>query len=216
MNFSGHRLRGGRPAVSELLATLILIAITLIAGAAVFGFVNGQAGVSEKQYANSVASNINYLNEHFVIVNVQFPSPCFSGLSTTCSSATLSVYNTGSATLNIKSLTVTGAFSSVAGVRLYDISTATGTECFVSTSTLSTTTTSTSTGASVSGVNTTTTVSGGTTTTVANIPTQTVPPVTFTVTIPAGCPLFAKGDSYQFQVLGLYGNTATYQITASG
>jgi hypothetical protein len=45
----------------------MLIAITLIAGIAVFGWVNGQAGSATQAVGNSVASNVNFLNEHEVI-----------------------------------------------------------------------------------------------------------------------------------------------------
>ena len=53
----------GRRAISEVLGSLIMIAITLVAGAAVFGFVNGQSGASSQAIGNSAAQNINFLNE---------------------------------------------------------------------------------------------------------------------------------------------------------
>jgi len=45
-----------------------MISITLVAGAAVFGFVNGESGTSAQAVGNDVSSNINFLNEREVIV----------------------------------------------------------------------------------------------------------------------------------------------------
>jgi flagellin-like protein len=61
-----------RRAVSELMGTLIMVTITLVAGAAVFGWINGQAGSSESAYGASVANNIDFLREHFVVVTQSF------------------------------------------------------------------------------------------------------------------------------------------------
>ncbi len=45
-----------------------MIAITLVSGAAVIGFVNGQTGVSSQAVGNSAAANIDFLNEREVVV----------------------------------------------------------------------------------------------------------------------------------------------------
>jgi flagellin-like protein len=66
--------RKKRRAISEVMGSLIMIAITLIAGAAVFGFVNGQSGNSAQAVGNSANSNINFLNEREVIVVAQMVS----------------------------------------------------------------------------------------------------------------------------------------------
>ena len=94
-------------AVSELVGTLIMVAITLVAGAAVFGWINGQATTSETAYGASVANNVNFLRERFVIVATNFTntaSPC-SGIK--CFS-TLGVYlyNNGQLTVNISRITI--------------------------------------------------------------------------------------------------------------
>ena len=57
-----------RRADSEVMGTRLMVAVTLVAGATVFGFVNGQAAASESQYGASVAINVNSLKEHFVIL----------------------------------------------------------------------------------------------------------------------------------------------------
>ncbi|MDG6990378.1 MAG: hypothetical protein JRM99_03030 [Nitrososphaerota archaeon] len=56
------------------MATVLTIAITVIAGAAVWGYVNGQAGVSGGQYAQAVGATNEYLQERFVVPQVAFLS----------------------------------------------------------------------------------------------------------------------------------------------
>ncbi len=76
-----------------------MVAITLVAGAAVFGFVNGQTSSSANAVGQNAASNINFLNERQVIV--------YAAVSTTPGNYTLWVYNSGSiATLNITAVNV--------------------------------------------------------------------------------------------------------------
>jgi hypothetical protein len=89
------------------MSALIMIAITLVAGAAVFSFVNGAAGNSAKAVGNSVASNINFLNEREVVV-----AACWASSSGSCkaggTSLELYVYNNGAIspeTMNEISLT---------------------------------------------------------------------------------------------------------------
>ena len=69
MRFSPKRKR---VAVSELIGTLVMVAITLVAGAAAFGYIENQAKVSEGAYGQSVANNVNYLRESFVVVSQTF------------------------------------------------------------------------------------------------------------------------------------------------
>ena len=59
--------RRGRAGISEVVAAVLTIAITLIAGAALFGYVNGQAATSESNLGNAVGGNVNFLNERFVV-----------------------------------------------------------------------------------------------------------------------------------------------------
>ena len=50
-----------------------MLAITMVAGAAVFGFVNGQAGSSAQQYGGQVQNQISALGERFVFAYTYFP-----------------------------------------------------------------------------------------------------------------------------------------------
>jgi len=63
-----------RPGISELVGSLLAIAITITAGAAVFGYINTQAGVSERQYGGAVGGTVNYLQEQFAVVDMSFTS----------------------------------------------------------------------------------------------------------------------------------------------
>jgi hypothetical protein len=51
---------------------MLLIAMTLVAGFAVFGYVRLQANVSELSYAQSVGGTMNYLQERFVVAQVTY------------------------------------------------------------------------------------------------------------------------------------------------
>jgi hypothetical protein len=53
-------------------AAVVTIAITLIAGFALWGYVNGQAAASENGIGVANAANVNYLNERFVISDMGF------------------------------------------------------------------------------------------------------------------------------------------------
>jgi flagellin-like protein len=216
---------GNKAGISEIVASLIMVAVTLIGGVAVFGFVNSQAGTSERQYAGTVAANVNNLDEHFSVVNIQFGSSCVSGsnppldqIGGTCGQALIFVYNTGSVSLDVQAITITGPTSSVGGVPLDVVASQTGTVDYPTTLGCST--------SQFTYTYATTTVVAGITSTVTTsdigiisqpIPSSLVPPAVFTVVLPGGpCPIFVAGASYQVQVQGIYGNIANFQITASG
>ena len=64
-----------RVAISDLVGAILSVAITLIAGAAVFGYVNTQAGNSEVQIGKSVGTSVGFLQERFVVVDLSFGTP---------------------------------------------------------------------------------------------------------------------------------------------
>jgi flagellin-like protein len=112
-----------RRAVSEVLATLMMIAITLVAGAAVIGWVNGQAGTSEKAYGNSAANNINYLNERFAPESQVFSNTAgaivscagslgIGGTGPGCESASFYLYNDGSLAFTLYSVRIVSTSAS--------------------------------------------------------------------------------------------------------
>lgn len=85
------RRRARRAGISELVGSLLAIAITIIAGAAVFGFVNGQAGTTEQQYGVAAGQTAGFLAEKFVVPLLTFPNS---------TSVTVWVYNSGSINFN--------------------------------------------------------------------------------------------------------------------
>ena len=197
-----------------------MIAITLVAGAAVFGFVNGQAGTSEKQYGIAVANNVNYLREHFVIVNVQFAStpagaPCVLSGPTNkyCADIFVSIYNNGNVAFTPQSFTLfntTKTSPSGASVpQMYIVSTATATTAYGRTGTGAP-------AACGSGFS-----SGAAYTPTTAVGISTVPPTVYTITLPTTCfttltSQILVGASYQLQILGTFGYVGQVQVTASG
>jgi len=80
---------------------MAVVAVTLIAGAGVLGFVNGQASSSEQNYNNNVAAEINCTNEQFAVTNL-----AFVGMSNN--------------TLNVTAMNVGREYLGVAEVDLYN------------------------------------------------------------------------------------------------
>ena len=71
---------------SELVAVVLTVAITIIAGTATWGYVRDQANLSENSVNNSVLVNNDFLGEHFNVETMYFGS---------ATSTTFWVYNTG-------------------------------------------------------------------------------------------------------------------------
>jgi hypothetical protein len=184
--------------VSETIGAMLAIAITLIAGAAAWGYVRSQAATSEGALQNSAVANNNMLNEHFATVDMYFG---------TTTSATFWVYNTGSVTFQIFSVRLydsTGLvnlfFNSTqtGGVktdRVYDLRSGLSTKCKTAAATYET--------PSITGTTTRTTN--------AQIFTLTIPPTLVT------CPSFGQtivaGTTYTVVVTGIYGNTVAFSQT---
>jgi len=91
-----------------------MIAITLVAGTAVFGYVRGQANVSELAYGQNVGGTLNFLQERFVIPLVSYSS----------NSVTVYVYNNGQTIDQFTQLEVYGPSRSAMDV-VYDANYAT-------------------------------------------------------------------------------------------
>ena len=191
-----------RHAVSELMGTLIMIGITLVAGAAVIGWVNGQAGASEQVYGQNVANNVNYLSEHLVVVNIQFPSSGCSGTAPNryCNVMQISIYNNGALVDSLGSVAVVDKNGVTQAMVAQTTPTSPGAWCAPNP------------GCAVSPVLKTTSMTTG--------PTQ--QPTVFTITLPtaaAACTsllCFSVGSFYTVQVIGAFGYSVQVQLTASG
>jgi archaellum component FlaF (FlaF/FlaG flagellin family) len=87
-----NRIRKG---VSPVIATTIIISLTLIVGFATWSFVNSEAATASTAFGQSTASNVNYLRERFVITNVAFNSN---------GTITIWFYNNGAVNTQIKEI----------------------------------------------------------------------------------------------------------------
>lgn len=213
------RHAGRRVGISELTGTLMMIAITLVAGAAVLAWVNSQAAVSESAYGQRIGNQVDFYNEQFVIVSVQFserqggvPTSCVSGGSGTtyCNTVSVAIYNTGNVSLQVRDFSIEN---------LTDKSTS-GTSVPKLSITSDNSTTPLQVCASSQGDRTVDDYSSkGSTVPVGN---SQGPPTVFTFTLPTTCyppsgPAgygILLGASYQVQVVGRYGNVVTVEVTA--
>lgn len=190
--------RSRRRGIAELVATVLAIAVTVIAGAAVFGFVNSQAAQSESALASNAGSTNSFLSEHFGIIDMYFGST---------SSATFWVYNTGSVALSVFSVRFYGSGGSINLYFNYTMSGAVPTDYVYDLR-------------SVSAGLCRTAASSYESPSIGNTTTNPTNAAMFTITIPpslSGCPsygnILATGHTYTLVVTGLYGNVVTYSQT---
>ncbi|MDG6988555.1 MAG: type IV pilin N-terminal domain-containing protein [Nitrososphaerota archaeon] len=87
-----------RRALSEVVGTVLVVSMTIIAAAAVWGYINGEAGVASQAYGQSVGNSVQYLEEKFTVVDVSWPATCPTGTS---ACATVWIYNTGNIQLSL-------------------------------------------------------------------------------------------------------------------
>ena len=177
---------------------MLAIGMTLLAGAAVFGYVNLQAGVSETAYGQSAGVVVNQMQEKFVVFDVSYPTSGCAGSN--CVS--LWVYNTGYTNLLLTSIRVSGPSGTINV--LYNYTTSGGTKTnyvydLRGTSTACKLASSSYESPTVSGVNDKISVT--------QLVTLTIPPTR------AGCPsyglTFVSGTTYTVTVLGYFGNIGT-------
>ena len=172
--------------MSEVEGAVLTIAITLIAGAALFGYVNDEAAVNERQYGQAVGGTVNFLNERFAVVNMAFPSP---------DSVEIWLYNDGQLNLQVTQITLYDGSESQMNLAYSGYSSSTSTETAnggfcdsidIPSSSLTTNPTLSSVSAPA-----------GTT------------PLEITLQLPAGCTL-TSGLTYDVNVLGVHGNDVIY------
>lgn len=183
-----------------------MVAITLVAGAAVFGWVNGQAGSSEITYGQSAAAGINYLREHFVPVTNTFTGPAgvaCSGSPKVCTIANFWVFNNGQLAFLLASLQIQSAVGAPSSNFLNIAYNSTGFKAYDSAGTSLSCSPSTP-GFSVPSVN--------------PIPVGTLSSTPYSVTIPScfGVNNIVVGQGYVITMTGLFGNIVQYQLTANG
>jgi hypothetical protein len=172
-----------RAGVSEVMAAVLTIAITLLAGAAVFGYINGQAAASENRIGQAAGGNADFLNEKFVVVQMSFSNACVSP-SPNC--AIIWVYNNGQVDLQMKWVHLYNGSRTLDNVPLdftYNSTSALGGTCGKGTGTMSP-------GFSL------------------DVPPQSSP-TSVKLFISSACP-FTSGTTYYVNVLAQFGNNVVY------
>ena len=101
--------------------------MTLVAGAAIFGYVNSQAGVASQAYGQSVGNSVQYLEEKFTVVDMSWgTTTCGTG---SCAAVTIWLYNTGSIALSLDQVRLYGVNSTGTSLDLlYNYSSTGGTQ----------------------------------------------------------------------------------------
>jgi len=164
---------------------MLLIAMTLVAGFAVFGYVRLQANVSELSYAQSVGGTMSYLQERFVVAQVTY----------TASAVTVYIYTNGQIATQFAQIEVYGPTRATLDVT-YDanyVTVANPAACRGQTT------------ASISNENPLLGTGTGKLSVKVNYVTSVV------LTLPACAGLnFVAGNTYFIKLLGTFGNTAVY------
>jgi len=216
--------RGKRLGIAELTGSLLMIALTIVAGAAVFGWAITQAGVSEGSLGQNAANQANYYHESFVVVSIQFSyntagttGPCqVTGGNTWCNQVSVAIYNNGQVGLTIQSIVLASASStSASGTAVPTLKMTLG---LTSASAGSYSVPSYTCGA-VTGPPPTVSENLLQTGVSEPIAQQSTPPTLFTFTLPTGCPATSgilDGALYSVQVVGYFGNSVTSEVTANG
>jgi len=164
---------------------MLLIAMTLIAGIAIFGYVNDQAGVSELSYAQSVGGTLSFLQERFVTSLVTY----------TAGAITIYIYTNGQIPSQFVQVEVYGPTRSAMDV-VYDAN-------FVTVSNPASCRGQTA--ASSSNENPMLGTAAGSLSVKVNYV------GTIVLTLPSCSGLtFSAGNTYFVRLLGRYGNTAVY------
>jgi hypothetical protein len=102
-----------RLAVSEVMGAVVMLAVTISVGFAAWAWARSAAINSERSFGNSIASNINCLNENFLITNVNFSTSTTSPLP---NEVTVWYFNSGEGGVTIATLTVSYSNSTGSGI----------------------------------------------------------------------------------------------------
>ena len=97
INFRKRSTRHSVRAITPVIATIMMIGLTIAVGFAAWAWARSAATNSESNFGNAIGSDINYVKENFEVANVNFSS-------TSPQSATLWIYNNGNSTVYIKQI----------------------------------------------------------------------------------------------------------------
>ena len=97
---SGKATNRRRSGISPVIATTIVLAITITLGLSLWSFANSGVATATDRYANVVTEFGNYAGDKFVIANMAFDSPATNQM-------TVWVYNSGQLSTEIESIMLT-------------------------------------------------------------------------------------------------------------
>jgi len=105
-SFSTHRSNRKYRGVSPVIASVIILGITVVLGLALWTFVNGEVNTSTEVFANEVSDYVNFLNDRYVIVNIAFNHDSLDGDNGDDDSEWVSVwiYNNGNLSVKVNSV----------------------------------------------------------------------------------------------------------------
>ncbi|MCP8316649.1 MAG: hypothetical protein H3Z52_02780 [archaeon] len=124
-------INGIRKGVSPVVATVIIITVTLVVGFAAWSFVNSEAAAASGAFGQSTASNVNYLRERFVITNVAFN---YKGTTPTTGWVTVWFYNNGAVNTQIVEIYIGTSTTSMTKISSFSSTPSTlevGKSCYV-------------------------------------------------------------------------------------
>lgn len=94
------KLNRRRAGVSPVIATTIIIAITIVTGLALFAYTNSQTGAATAAFSQEATDFINYRNDRFVVANLSFKEDkCVTTTAANC--LTAYVFNNGNLPVKI-------------------------------------------------------------------------------------------------------------------
>jgi hypothetical protein len=99
-NCSANSLSKSCSGVSPVIATTIILAITITLGLSLWSFANSGVGAATATYANVVTEYGQFTNDSFVITSVAFNNPSNQHVA-------VWIYNSGGFTTNINNIAIT-------------------------------------------------------------------------------------------------------------
>ncbi|MFQ5970330.1 MAG: archaellin/type IV pilin N-terminal domain-containing protein [Nitrososphaerales archaeon] len=93
-----------RHGISPVIASVIILGITVVLGMALWTFVNGEVNTSTRVFANEVTDYINYLNDRFVIVNIAYDYDNDPSTTDDTNKVTLWIYNNGNLPVSVNAV----------------------------------------------------------------------------------------------------------------
>lgn len=178
-----------------------MVTITLIAGAAAFGWVNGQASSSERAYGQNAAAGVNYLQEHFAAITSTYTGAgggACSGSPIACTVANFWIFNNGRLAFTLSTLQIQSAVGASSFLNIL--------------ATPSALTAYNSAGTSLCPLST----PGFSVPSPNPIPIGALSQSPYSVTIPNCAGSIVVGQGYVITMTGLYGNVVQFQVTANG